>query len=87
MTKKIQLTQGKVALVDDSLFDYLNQTKWYAEWRPDRKSYVAARHSKTPFGESTKIYMHATVMRTPKGAQTDHRNHNTLDNRKQNLRI
>jgi len=85
--KEIKLTQGQVALVDDSLFDYLNQTKWYAEWRLDRKSYVAARHSKTLFGKSTKIYMHAIIMHTPKGAQTDHRNHDTLDNRKQNLRI
>lgn len=28
--RKIPLTQGKFALVDDADFDWLNQWKWYA---------------------------------------------------------
>ena len=33
------------------------------------------------------IYLHRYIMNCPKGKYVDHINHNTLDNRKQNLRI
>lgn len=29
--KMIPLTQGEYAIVDDDMFDYLNQWKWYAQ--------------------------------------------------------
>lgn len=32
-----------------------------------------------------RIYLHRFIMNTPEGMVTDHRNHNTLDNRKSNL--
>lgn len=38
--------------------------------------------SNTPEG---RIYLHRFIMNTSSGMVTDHRNHNTLDNRKQNL--
>lgn len=31
--------------------------------------------------------MHAVIAKTPKGMHTDHKNHNTLDNREENLRV
>ena len=75
--KQIKLTQGQYALVDDEDFDELNQYKWHAYYDPNTKSYRAI----------TSISMHRKIMNTPRGMQTDHINHNTLDNRKQNLRI
>jgi hypothetical protein len=87
MTKEIQLTQGQVAIVDDWWFDELNQYKWQATWNPHTKSYYAVRQSGKILGKNTTIRMHAVVARTPKGAKTDHANHNTLDNRFDNLRI
>ncbi len=84
MSKQIQLTQGKIAIVDDWRFDELNQYKWFAT--KNRDSFYAARTTKRIFGKTT-IYMHTTVAGTPKGFHTDHKNGNTLDNTEENLRI
>jgi hypothetical protein len=75
--QKIKLTQGKFALVDDEDFEYLNQWKWY--YSNNRKSGYAKR-------ASDKMYMHKLINNTPKGFETDHINHNELDNRQKNLR-
>lgn len=82
MTKQIKLTQNQYAIVDDEDYEYLNQWKWYAEWNQRGHVYYAVRTSK-----NKRIYMHRMLMNTPKGAQTDHINNNSLDNRKSNLRI
>jgi hypothetical protein len=86
MTKQIQLTQGQVAIVDDWWFDELNQHKWFADWSRGNKSFYATRTPIGLFGKQT-IRMHTVVAGTPKGFHTDHINHDTLDNRSENLRI
>lgn len=74
--KKIKLTKGKYALVDDEDFNYLNQWKWHCTYF----GYAARR-------ENNKIiYMHRFVNNTPTDMQTDHINENKLDNRNSNLR-
>lgn len=73
--KKIKLTKGKIALVDDEDFEFLSQWKWHAT------SHGYAKKSSFP-----RQYMHAIVNNTPTGKITDHINRNTLDNRKTNLR-
>lgn len=82
--KEIPLTQGKVTLVDDEDFDYLNQFKWCA--KKDKKTYYATRE-KREGGKPHRIYMHSLIIGTPKGMQTDHINGDGLDNRRKNLRI
>jgi hypothetical protein len=82
--KTIQLTQGKVALVDDEDFDRINQSKWQAV--KDRKGWYARRSIQTPSGR-TSINMHREVLHFSSGdPEVDHRDHNGLDNRKENLR-
>ena len=79
--KQIRLTQGKYAMVDDDLFDYLNQWKWhYMKGYATRRVYHG---SKDNFED---IYMHRLINNTPEGLQTDHINRNKSDNQKINLR-
>lgn len=77
--KKIKLTQGKYALVDDGDYKELNKHKWYV--LKTKENVYATRYSKRT------IHMHREIMQTPKGLHTDHINHNGLDNRRKNLII
>lgn len=84
--KEIQLTKGQVTLVDDDMFAYLNQFKWYASKQKNGKFY-AARKIKLN-SKRTSIMMHRLIINnTDSKLHTDHINGITLDNRKINLRI
>jgi len=84
MTKEIELTQGKIALVDDDDFERLNQHKWHYFGLG-----YAARHGSKQKGskEINYILMHREIMNFPEKTGVDHKNHNGIDNRKENLRI
>ena len=75
----IELTQGQIVDVDAEDLDFLLGYIWHAHWNPTRKTYSAKNR--------TVGSMHRYIMGTPDRMHTDHRNHNTLDNRKENLRI
>ncbi len=80
MTKKIKLTQGKFAIVDDEVFDLLNQYRWCV--RHDRSgNWYAVRKE-----GGKNIRMHRKILNPQPGFDTDHKNGNGLDNRKENLR-
>lgn len=81
--KEIQLTQGKVALVDDEDFERLNQKKWCAF--KNGNTFYAARIFYG--GEKQKtILMHREIMNTPQGVEVDHKDGDGLNNQKCNLR-
>lgn len=79
----IPLTQGQFAVVDASDYEWLMQWKWYAHWSPQMKSFYAKARSRDGNSE---LNMHSLIAGTPKGHQTDHENHLTLDNRRNNVR-
>lgn len=83
--KEITLTQGKVAIVDDDDFEQLNAFKWYAI--RNSRNYLYAARGVWEKGKARQILMHRVIMNTPIGMLTDHVNGNSLDNRKENLRI
>jgi len=81
--KKIKLSQGKFALVDDDDYEWLNQWKWFAH--KDHATYYAGR-SQCMEGKQHQLWMHREIMNTPKGKVIDHIDHNGLNNQKNNLR-
>ena len=78
--KEIPLTRGRVAIVDDDNYDSLSQYKWHFHDNSSGLGYAA----RTDGGRV--IWMHRVVNATPDGFETDHLNHDRLDNRKENLR-
>jgi hypothetical protein len=82
--KEISLTQGKVALVDDSDYEYLNQWKWCAS--KARRTYYAFRRMEKD-GKITVGTMHQFLMNQSKGLQVDHIDDNGLNNQRGNLRV
>ena len=81
MSKEIELTQGQITIIDDEDYDFLSQWKWKVSYDTHTKSYRAMRN------ENKKVvFMHRIIMNTPANLIVDHINHDTLDNRKQNLR-
>jgi len=79
--KEIPLTQGKVAIVDNEDYKYLNQWKWCAI--KNYNAYYAARHER---GTRRFVLMHRELLKPSNGFCTDHINGNGLDNRRSNLR-
>lgn len=86
---EIPLTQGKYATVDDEDYEPLMQYKWYA--RKGGYCFYAVRTLYLGGGRKHQInktiFMHCVIIKPPNGFETDHINHNGLDNRKCNLRI
>jgi hypothetical protein len=82
--KIIPLSQGLFALVSDEDFEFLSQWKWYAA---KCKAGYYARRMEQMNGKRTLIYMHRVVTNAPLGMEPDHKNHNTLDNRRENLQL
>lgn len=89
--KEIQLTQGKVALVDDVDFEALSSVKWCAH--RNGRTFYAQRGIRRPGGGLIGEHMHRLVLSwkldhgLAKGEHVDHINGDGLDNRRENLRV
>lgn len=85
MVKELCAGKNHITLVDDEDFEYLDQWFWSFDRRyVYRKEYLGMDGGKQKY---KKIYLHRLIMNTPEGFDTDHINHDKLDNRKENLRI
>lgn len=87
--KRIPLSQGQFAIVDDADYEELSKHKWHAQWSPCTRSYYAQRNIRLPDGKWTTEKMHRRVLGLKYGdkREGDHIDHGTLDNRRSNIRI
>ena len=83
MAKQIQLSQGKVAIVDDEDFEFLNQFKWHA-LKLAGKFYVGRKLTVSK-GKRNQIFIHRLIMKPDKGMVIDHLDGNPLNNQKKIL--
>jgi len=79
MAKIITLSNGERVLVSDHRYEFLSRWTWHFV------NGYAARSQRID-GHRVRIYMHRVIASTPDHLQTDHINHNKLDNRDENLR-
>ncbi len=85
---EILLTRGQVAQIDDKDFPSLNRHRWRAHWDKYTRSFYAVRRMKVG-SKWTTHRMHREVLGLlpDDGQCVDHENHDTLDNRRENLRV
>ena len=83
--RRIKLTRGYYALVDECDFERLNRHKWQVNvrnGRPRQAGRTERRNQKSRY-----LTMHRVIMNPPKHMIVDHINRNPLDNRRANLRL
>lgn len=84
--KRVPLTKGKFALVDDGDFDCVNQFQWYAQtskYKDKPPVFYAARR----FKSGQLVLLHRWLLGVfTRSVEVDHKNFNTLDCRRRNLR-
>lgn len=87
--REIPLTQGQVTLVSAHRYEELSKHKWCASWMPSTHSFYAVRKVRDDNGKKRILRMNRQILGLTFGDkwQGDHINHDTLDNRDENLRV
>lgn len=79
--RKISLSKGKFAMVDDCDYKKLSEYKWYyTNWGYAVRNISINRKQKL-------VYMHRVILSAPDGLEVDHRDGNKLNNQSSNLRV
>lgn len=79
--RRIALGHGRFAVVDVADYEWLSKYKWCASNK--QGTIYAMRRTK----KGKTVYMHREITRAPKGTVVDHIDHNTMNNRRCNVRV
>lgn len=77
----IPLTRNQNAIVDAEDYDWLMQWNWHAQWSETGNGFYARANM-----DGKIMPMHRFILGCPENKEGDHKNRNTLDNRRLNLR-
>ena len=80
----IRLTRGKTTVVDALDFPVLSRVRWTAA---EKRGHFYAQRTVGPRADRHVEIMARVILSAPKGLIVDHRNGDTLDNRRHNLRL
>lgn len=81
-TYGIPLTRGQIALIDKEDFDKIKNYGWYAHFKKSNNTFYAMTEINTKG-----VQMSRLILNAHNDVQVDHKDHNTLNNRKSNLRL
>lgn len=84
--KVINLTQGFICVVSNEDFTRLSKYAWRVSHSKGKGRKYGEPYAATTI-KGKKFYMHRLIMKNPVGKIVDHINNQTLDNRRENLRI
>jgi hypothetical protein len=83
--KQIPLSQNQFAIVDDEDYALLSEFKWCYRGEGRKQGY-AVRHAKVN-GKDRLLYLHRVIMPPSEGQEVIFKNHDTLDCRRENLKV
>ena len=80
----IPLTKGFVAIISTEDFRRVNRYKWYTHTSAGSKRKPGRPYARACIN-GRKVYLHRFILNPAESMQVDHRNHCTLDDRRENL--
>lgn len=83
--RRIPLDEGKFTLVDPADYYRFNNFHWSAIGEGD--NFYAVRCVNDPKKGMKVLRLHREIMNAPAGVRVDHKNNNSLDNHRENLRL
>lgn len=87
MIRLLSLSDGKyIAIISASDYRRCNKYSWYVHFSKGNKCKTGQPYARSTIN-GKKVYLHRFIMDAPETMHVDHKNHCTLDCRRENLEI